>query len=377
MPLREQTIVDLRKEMMEAVRRGHSIAEVARMFGVSRPTVYEWLRRYDPDDPSTLQDRSRAPNERPSKTDVAIEQRLIEERERWGFGSKKILARLSETEPDLSWPHRSTVDGIFKRAGLVRSRRKRRPSSNAPFARRYDPSKPGELSTIDFKGQFRLGDGRYCYPLTMADYVSRYVIVAQALPSTELAPAWRVIERAFREHGLPTAMQSDNGPPFGHGNARLSTMSVRLMKLGVQPIFSRPGKPQDNGVHERMHATLKQAATIPPGKNLRHQQTKLDAFRQMFNHERPHEALGMERPARIYRGSPQAFPTRPPTIEYDSSFEVRRVGHHGEIKWRGTPIFISHALAGELIALETIDYESYQVHFTNFRIGKLHQGRFI
>jgi len=377
MPLKELTIVEIRKRMMEAVASGVAITDVASQFGVTRPTVYALMRRYDPDEVSTLEDRSRAPHRQPTKTAAWIETLLVRERRRWRFGSKKILQRLREEYPRVRWPHRSTVDGIFKRAGLVARRRRRRPHPATPFAQRYQASEPGELWTMDFKGQFRLGNGQYCYPLTIVDSVSRYLIVAHALASTHLGQTWSVIERAFRAHGLPRAVHTDNGPPFGHGNAQLSTMSVRLMKLHIQPIFSRPGKPQDNGAHERMHATLKEHATIPPGKTLRHQQTKLDRFRQMFNHERPHEALAMSRPARVYSPSPRPFPRRPSKIEYDLSFHVRRVSQQGAIKWEGRSIFISSALAGEWIALQPRDYQTHDVFFDRFRIGHIHQKKFI
>src|SRR5437763_150483 len=243
MPFEEQTIVKVRGKMIEAVQRGMTIAQVARDFGVSRPTVYEWLSRWDPDDERSLADRSHAPHTQGHETPARIEQLLIAERKRWGFGSKKILQRLREQHPTLEWPHRSTVDAIFDRAGLVEKRkRSRRAHRVVPFRRPWVAHEPGELWTADFKGQFRLGNGRYCYPLTVADQVSRYLIVAHALPDVTLEPTWRRIERALREHGLPRAFHTDNGTPFGHGLSRLSTMSVRLMKLDVEPVFSRPGR---------------------------------------------------------------------------------------------------------------------------------------
>lgn len=216
--------------------------------------MYAWISRYEEGGVEALEDRSRAPKTSPCRIDEAIEQMLIAERKKWGFGSKAILQRLREEHVEIEWPARSTVDGIFKRAGLTEPRRKRERKRITPFVRPYEAKKPGELLTVDFKGQFRLRNGKLCYPLTLVDRVSRYVIACEALPSTHLEPAWAVIERALRKWGLPDAVQSDNGPPFGaKGYGRLSTISVRLMKLGILPVFSRPGKPQDNGAHERMH----------------------------------------------------------------------------------------------------------------------------
>jgi transposase InsO family protein len=378
MPFEEQTIVDVRMKMIEAVNSGVAVAQVARDFGVSRPTVYEWCSRWDAnEDLLSLADRSHARHTQAEKTLRRVEKLLIAERKRWGFGAKKILQRLREKHPDIRWPHRSTVDGILDRAGLVEERRgPRKAEKVTPFQRPYPAQEPGELWTADFKGQFRLGNGRYCYPLTVADQVSRFVIVVHGLPDVRLEPTWRLIERALREYGLPKAFHTDNGSPFGHGNSRLSTMAVRLMKLGIEPVFSRPGKPQDNGTHERMHRTLKKFAVIPPADSFIAQQKKFDQFRRMFNHERPHEALDMRRPAKLFTGSNRRFPRRTPVIEYEPSLEVRRVSQQGAIKWGGNPIFISQALAGECIAIKSIDYDIHEIYFSRFLIGRLIQDKF-
>jgi len=370
MPVKEKTIVDLREEAVLLIEEGLSISAVARRYAVTRPTLYEWLKRYRNEGVKGLEDRSRAPHSNPRRTSESIEARLIEERVRWEFGSKKILQRLKEDEPSVEWPNRSTIDCIFKRNGLVPPRRIRRPPPKTPFARRYQAKEPGELSTIDFKGQFRLQNGKYCYPLAMVDYVSRYLLACDALDSTDLSGTWAVIKRVFQEHGLPRALHSDNGVPFGgHGNSRFSTLSVRLMKLDVQPVFSRPGQPQDNGAHERMNRTLKEKATLPPGRDRRDQQNKFDRFRQMFNEERPHEGIGMKRPARVYTPSPRAYPARQPKLHYDASFEVRKIGKNGVMKWAGKPIFIGQPFAGEFIGLVPLDYALWNVYFSRFLIG--------
>lgn len=369
MPLREKTIVEKRLEAVGLVKAGCRLSEVARRFDVSRPTLYEWLRRHDAGE--DLEDRSRAPHNCPHRTEAWIEQRLIEERLQWRFGSKKILTRLREEDPTVAWPSRATADAIFKRAGLVQTRRRLR-RVHVPMTRpRQVAAAPGDLTTVDFKGEFRLRNGQYCFPLTVVDAFSRYLIACEALGSTQLATTWAVLRRVFREHGLPRAMQSDNGVPFGaHGHGRFSTLSVRLMRLGVEPIFSRPGKPQDNGAHERMHRTLKEHI-IDPAPTLRGQQRRFDTFRQMFNHERPHEGVGMQRPARLYYPARRPFPEVMPEPEYEARFETRLVHSNGMISWRGETIFIGQPFAGQRIGLEPIDYALWNVHFGRFVVGVL------
>jgi putative transposase len=372
MPLRARTIVELREEVVTRVERGLGISEAARMYGLSRPTVYDWLERYEAEGAAGLKDRSRAPLSSPRRTAEAIAERLIAERVKWGFGSKAILQRLREEDPSVDWPARSTVDGIFKRAGLTALRRRRERKRVTPFLRPYQASKAGELLTVDFKGQFRLRNGQLCYPLTLVDAVSRYVVACEALSSTHTEPAWAAMERAFRQWGLPDAVQSDNGHPFGaQGWGRLSTISVRLMKLGILPVFGRPAKPQDNAAHERMHRTLKERAAIPPGKNLRDQQRKLDEFQHTYNHERPHEGLGLNRPARLWVGGRRPFPSVIAPISYEPWFEVRKVGHSGMLKWGKGQVFISHALATEPIGLEPATADRWNLFFGPFFLGQL------
>lgn len=294
MPLEERTIVDIREEMaLAALSVGATVTEVAIRFGVSRPTVRLWRDRYRKEGRSGLEDRSHATKSCPHRTDPEIEDVIIEERERWGWGSKKLLQRLREAYPGVEFPRRSTVDTIPARRGMVRVRieKRRAPGPGAVIAK-YQASDPSELTTIDYKGHFRLRNGRYCYPLTLADSVSRYLLACEALPTTDFRHAWPVIERVFREHGLPRAMQSDNGPPFGTAQGRFSTMSVVLMSLGVQPVFSRPTKPQDNARHERMHRDLKADIIRHRGSTLDEQQRFFNRFRRIYNVEQPHEGIG-------------------------------------------------------------------------------------
>lgn len=372
MPILERTIVDMREEIaLLALDDRFTVTDVAERFGVSRPTVRLWRDRYREGGRSGLVDRSHAPQSCPHRTDEEIERMIVAERRQYGWGSKKILRRLRDAHPELELPGRSAVEALLRRHGLVRPGRPHRSRSVSPFERRYTATEPGELMTIDHKGQFRMGNGRYCYPLTIVDNVSRYLLACTALTSTRLAQAWPVITRVFREHGLPSAMQSDNGPPFGSPGGGLSTMSVRLMKLGILPVFGRPAHPQDNGRHERMHKDLKAETTRPPASSLTGQQRSFDAFVLRYNIERPHEGIGMQRPVEVFKSSARPYPSRPRRPEYPGHFEPRTVSTSGEITLRGRHIFISHALAHQRIALEPDDHALYTVHFHDFVIGKL------
>src|SRR5688572_18860020 len=243
MALRTRTIVDQRIAAVKLVESGVAVSEVAQRSGVSRQAVYNWIEQYRADPEAGLNDRSRRPHHSPTRTDEAIEQRIIAERKRWAFGSKKILRRLQDADPDTAWPPRSTIDAILKRAALVGDRKTvRRRFAPAAARRTYDASAAGEVMTADYKGQFRLRNGSYSYALLVADPVSRYLLACDAYTRISLEQTWATFVRVFREHGLPNILHTDNGTPFGtSGHGRFSTISVRLMKYGVQPVYSRPG----------------------------------------------------------------------------------------------------------------------------------------
>ena len=374
MPIKERTIVDIREEMARlAVDERYTVTEVAERYGYSRPSVRLWRDRYREGGRAGLVDLSHAPHSCPHRTTSEIEELILAEREKFSWGSKKILRRLRDAHPEIELPGRSAVDALLRRRGLVATRRRRYPVAT-PFQRRYTASVPGELSTIDHKGQFKMLNGQYCFPLTMVDSVSRYVLSCKALSSTRLSAAWPEIERVFREHGLPMAMQSDNGSPFGTSSGGFSTMSVKLMMLGVLPVFSRPAHPQDNGRHERMHLDLKRETTRPPAISLRPQQKKFDEFVHRYNVERPHEAIGMERPANLFSRNHRPFPRRAPTPDYPRHFETRKVARCGDISWLGQRIFVGEALRGQTIALEATAEQILTVHFFGFVLGKIDEA---
>jgi transposase InsO family protein len=370
MPIEEKTIVDIREEIaLAALEKGTTVTEVAEQFHTSRATVRFWRDRYREEGRAGLSDRSHATRSCPHRTVVELEELIVEERQRWGWGSKKLLQRLVERYPEVEFPSRSTVDAILSRRGLVGVQKEKRRAGTRAVVARYEASESSELTTIDYKGQFRLRDGRYCYPLTLMDSVSRFLLACEALWSTDFDHAWAVIERVFRERGLPKAMQSDNGPPFGTANGRFSTMSVRLMSVGVQPVFSRPGKPQDNGRHERMHRDLKADILRHRGSTLAEQQKFFDRFRRIYNRERPHEGIGQDRPARRFRPSPRPYPRKPRQPEYAAHWEKRKVMSNGVLRWHSTDVFLSETFGGHTVAFEPFEVDLWRIRFYEFVIG--------
>lgn len=371
MALRMRTIVEQRKSAMELIGVGIGVSEVAERMGVSRQAVYDWKARHREDPESGLNDRSRRPHTSPNKTAETIEQRIIEERKRWAFGAKKILRRLQDEDPEVEWPPRSTVDAILKRAGLVQGRKSvRRRFAPVEARRTYQASAAGQVMTADYKGQFRLRNGRYCYPLLVADPVSRYLLACDAFTAISIEQTWATLVRVFREHGMPNLLHTDNGIPFGtSGHGRYSTLAVRLMKYGIQPVYSRPGHPEDNGRHERMNRTFDEWMGIDPAADNDAQQLLNDRFRHMFNHDRPHEALGQDRPAQRHRRFHRPFPQRVPVLEYEPHFETQIVDSKGLVSWRGERIYFSKAFANEPVAFERIDYTTWRVHYASFVIG--------
>jgi putative transposase len=269
------------------------------------------------------------------------------------------------------FPARSTVCGILSRHGLVPKQRNR-PHIGHPGKPSSQILAPNDLWSADFKGQFKTGDGVYCYPLTVADGFSRYLVGCQALSSTRVAEAKPVFTRLFKQFGLPKRIRTDNGVPFATNTlARLSQLSAWWVRLGVLPEFIEPGKPQQNGRHERMHRTLKAETTRPPANSGRGQQRRFDRFREEFNCERPHEALDMQTPASVYQPSSREMPSKLPPLEYPDRFEVRYVSANGGIRWNKGWVNVSITCVGEYVGLEEIDDGVWNVYFGPLKLGRL------
>ena len=349
---------------------GESMSDVCRSFGISRKTGYKIYNRYKEHGLEALSDRSRRPvryaNQLPAQVEALIV-RLKKEKPHWGARKiRELLIRRLAGEVRI--PARSTVHAVLDRHGLVRRRgRKRRRAEGTPLSA---GAAPNELWCTDFKGEFKLGNQRYCYPLTVTDHASRFVLLCEALDSTRQELAFTAFERLFAERGLPRAIRSDNGLPFASPNGlfNLSKLSVWWLRLGIQIERIRPGQPQQNGRHERMHLTLKKEATRPPGMNSLQQQARFDDFVQEFNTERPHEALDMKPPAQIYRAS-----TRPyngmPDVTYPFHDKDILVTSCGRICMHRKKINISIVLAGQRLGIKEVDEGIWLVSFMHYDLG--------
>jgi putative transposase len=375
MPWSETSAMEQRVQFIrDWLTHKHCVSELCTSYGVSRKTGYKWIERYMTQGPDGLLDRGHAAQVVHNKTSAQAEQALLALRLRHpSWGAKKLLHTLSLREPMLELPGRSTVCDILSRNGLVRKKPRRRalghpgrPSSSIVL--------PNDCWSADFKGHFRTGDGLYCYPLTVTDNYSRYLLGCQALAGTSHDASKAVFTRLFKHYGLPRRIRTDNGVPFAAASlARLSRLSVWWLKLGVLPELIEPGQPQQNGRHERMHRTLKDETTKPPAASSRAQQRKFDAFVHEYNEERPHEALDMSTPAQLYEASPRAMPDKLLPPEYPDRFEVRYVSANGGIRWRKRWVNVTSALIGEYVGLEEIDDGHWDVFFGPLKLGRLHE----
>jgi len=372
MPWRERSPMDERVQFIsDHQRQLWTMTELCDRYGVSRRTGYKWLGRYDADGPAGLTNRSSRPHHHPQTTDEEIVAAIVAVRKRYPrWGAKKILAVLAEREPEWMLPAISTANDILKRAGLVASRRRRRPVAH-PGYQPHTVTEPNAVWSADFKGQFRTRDAQLCYPLTICDVASRFVLTCQGLPAPTAADTIAVFRQAFRRYGLPHRIRTDNGEPFAAPSlGRLSRLSVWWVRLGIYPELIRPASPQQNGTHERMHRELKADTTRPPAADRRAQQQRFARFRRRYNHDRPHEALGQQQPDRLYTVSPRRLPRRVPPLEYPGHYELRRVAAPGVMWWHSRPTVVSTVLIGETIGLEPIDDGEWDLHFGPIRLGR-------
>jgi len=349
-----------------------SFVRLCEQFGISPKTGYKRVQRFRSAGWEGLGDRSRAPRRHPNQFPAAVRTLLLQaKRQHATWGPRKLIPWLRSQDPTRRWPAPSTASSLLQRAGLVRPRRGRRRSTpwGQPFAA---AARPNDVWCLDFKGWFRTADGARCNPLTMADAASRYLLGCQGLPQPRAGAVRPVLERAFREYGLPRALRTDNGAPFaGLGLGSLSALSVWWLKLGILPERTAPGHPEQNGRLERLHRTLKAETAAPPGATLRSQQRRFEAFRQQYNSERPHEALGQQPPASCYAASPRSYPTRLPDVVYGAGVTVRRVRSNGTIKWGGELLYLRELLCGEPVGLLPRDDRYWAICFGPLEIGLL------
>lgn len=376
MPWKETRVEEQRMKFIAAFLEkdaGWTVTQLCECFGVSRKTGYKWIHRYDQGGVRALEDRSRAAHRHPNETAAEVIDKLIAFRKKNGvWGPRKIVDRLRRKDPQRRWPAPSTAGEILKRYGLVRGRRRRRAAIAVPAPQLRVAQRPNEIWAVDYKGWFRTRDGQRCDPLTISDLFSRYLLQCQRVTRPTTAYTQAVFTQVFREYGLPETIRSDNGSPFAStGLGGLSRLSVQWVKLGIRLERIVPGRPDQNGCHERMHLTLKRETTCPPQRTGSAQQRCFTAFRHRFNTERPHEALNDDVPATWYQASPRPYPRRIPPMEYPGHFEVRRVRTSGEIKWANDFLYVSQALVGEPVGLEQISERHWKLFFGPIELAVL------
>lgn len=370
MPWRETSVMDERTKFVGRLLSGEKMSPLCREFGISRVTGHKIWNRYRDTGARGLYNRSRAAHKHPNQTPFEVEQLIVRlKREKANWGAPKIRDLVGRRYPTITLPSTSTVHSILDRHNLVRKRRKRN-KFHATATYLSTPQRPNDLWCTDFKGEFRMQNGNYCYPLTLMDQVSRFLFTCEALDGTAIHPCFPIFEEAFHAYGLPLAIRSDNGTPFASGNSawNLTRLSVWWIRLGIKLEHIEPGNPQQNGRHERMHRTLKLEATRPSRSNLLQQQETFDEFREEYNHERPHQALSMKRPADLYMRS-----TRPyrglPDITYPGYDKSLLISHCGRVCVNKMKVHISMALANQPVGLKRVDAGVWQVDFMNYTLG--------
>lgn len=366
-------VLDERRRFVRDYASGAwSMSELCTRYGVSRPTGYKWVARHEAGGDPALIDRSRAPARCPHRTGDELERLIVAARVEYGWGAQKLRQVLWRRYPTRAWPARSTINDILERHGLLHKNR-RRPSWAHPGAAPLQTQRPNEVWPADFKGQFRTGDGRLCYPLTVTDHFSRSLLLCHGLPSVKAGDAFPVFRALFRAVGLPDAIRTDNGAPFAstaiHG---LSALNVWWMQLGIVHQRIAPSSPQENGTHERMHRELKRETLRPAAGNRRAQQARFDAFRHRYNDERPHEGIGDRTPASLWTPSPRAYPERIAPPHYPASMEVRRVTSAGTFRFFAQRrAFLTETLQHQDIGLDEVGDGIWNIVYYTTLLGKI------
>jgi putative transposase len=372
MPWKVSSVMEERLRFILEYEAGEeSMTELCQRYDISRETGYVTLRRYRALGLRGVLPRSHAAQRHPNQMAEEIEQQVLELRQahmRWG--PRKLKHILERDEPGRSWPAASTIGALLKREGLVVARKKR--LHTAPYTEPL--AHAGEANRVwcaDFKGWFRTADGERIDALTISDAYSRYLLRCQVVEKTNTERVQAIFEAAFREFGMPEAIRTDNGPPFASpAVGGLSRLAVWWIKLGIVPERIEAGHPEQNGRHERMHRTMEEEVAQPAAANRRQQQEAQERFRQEYNEVRPHEALGMQTPAAVYRSSARRFPSRVPEPEYPESMLVRSVRSHGHIRWKHHDVFLSEVLWGENVGLLPEDGRWFTIYFAQLPLAR-------
>lgn len=379
MPWKATDVVDERTRfVLEYDSADYTMAELCRIYGIARKTGYEWVNRYEVEGLSGLEDRRYGARTHPNQTDVGIEEQILQLKYAHpSWGAKKLRGHLVVKKKAVPWPVLSTFGEILRRKGLSAPQRKRlrTPVYSQPLQK---VEKCNQVWCADFKGWFLTGRGERIDPLTVTDEHSRYLLCCQTVEKTDTEHVEAIFAAVFRQYGMPQKIRTDNGPPFAsRAIAGISRLSIYWMKLGIAPERIKPGHPEQNGRHERMHRTLKAETANPPAPHRRAQQEAFKGFRWEFNEERPHEALQQQTPASQYQISPRAYPDRIPEPEYAGHFKPKRVYPDGTFFWKGTQVFISKSLGKETIGLEPVDDRYWDVYFAAFPLARFDTHRLI
>lgn len=359
--------------VLQATREEGSFTALCEEFGISRKTGYKWVARYQERGLDGCHELSRRPRASPTRVPAAVEALVLRERHRHRtWGPKKLQAVLRTKYGVAPVPAVSTIGNLLTRHGLTRKTRRRRPVSEPDRRTRTVATHPNAVWAADFKGWFRTRDGQRCDPLTISDVFSRYVLTCRIVAGPRGDRVRPVFRGVFRHFGLPDVLRVDNGPPFGsRGVCGLSPLSAWWLQLGIRVEFLEPSHPEQNGAHERMHRTLKADTTRPPAATPQAQQGRFDRWRHTFNTERPHEALGMQRPAERYRRSARRYTDHPAPAAYPRHYEIRRVKSTGIVRWRNRAWYLSAALRGMAVGLTEVDEARWAVYFGELLLGYL------
>ena len=369
MPWKECNRMDERLRFVARILDGEKMTVVCREFGISRKTGYKIFNRYKDFGLRGLEDRARSPYRHPNKTPFQLEKAILQlKKDHTSWGAPKIRDKLLKQFPGIKPPAASTVHAILDRHGLVRRRKRKRSSARGTAL--GEAHTPNALWCADFKGEFRMGNHRYCYPLTITDARSRYLLACEGLASVKEAGAFPVFERVFKEFGLPAAIRTDNGVPFStpHALFGLSRLSVWWLRLGITIERIKPGNPQQNGRHERMHLTLKNEATKPPAFNFLQQQERFDAFLEGYNNERPHQALGGNYPGEVYTPSPRQY-FHPDAPEYPFHDRTIQVTQCGRVCFAGRKFNLSTVFSRQYVGVREVDDGIWLVSFMDYDLG--------
>jgi len=349
-----------------------SVTDLSKKYGISRPIVYKWTGRYGQQGVDGLKEQSRAPMCSPNQTADDIVELIVKEKlKNRKRGPKKVFYQLKKQYPDINWPAPSTIGDWLKKYGLVskRKKRKRVPPYTQPF---IEAQSPNDVWSADYKGQFFTKDRRVCYPLTISDNCSRYLLKCTGLPGPRYHKTRSVFEQAFREYGLPDAIRVDNGIPFtGRCAGGLSRLSIWWIQLGIVPERIDKGCPEQNGRHERMHRTLKLEAVDTMTLNMKEQQKRFDGFLHDYNNYRPHESLNNESPATYYKKSTRPYVNQPPAIEYDLDYTVRTIRYNGYFRFNGGMYYLTDLLHKQRVGLKEFADGQWKIYYGFCPIGIL------